>query len=294
MLEPIKYLQLAWLILTRGQMKHSGEDFNKNRMESLQELQEFVPGRTTMLNPETSSRNATTRTIVAQSAFFKNSLKTQGGHLTVGDLNYIRIPKAASTSMSNALLEKRYPALKQKSLTETQINFLTDLNLQTDVSSPSSLFTIVRNPFARLVSVYQDLFENPEHYVYRDYLFGILPPQLSFSEFVDRISRIPDRLKDQHLKPQHAFLKFYERKNVTVRIFKLEDPELLNQFLKGFSMGLPHLNKSSESYDYSSYYNPTVLTKALEIYRVDVKLFGYEKEYQMLLESVKKDRKTVH
>jgi hypothetical protein len=178
-----------------------------------------------------------------------------------------------------------YPTLTQKTITETQLNFLTDLNLQTESSNPSVFFTIVRNPFTRLVSVYRDLFENKGHYIYRDYLFGILPQQISFSEFVERLSRIPDRLKDQHLKPQHAFLKYYEQKSLEVKVFKLEEPEPLNQFLNQRDLSLPHINKSTAPYD--SYYDLNTFNLVREVYKGDINRFAYKMEEKALLEHLK-------
>ena len=271
--ELLKYLQLAGLIFRHGHVSHSGEDFNKKRIEGLKGLEEFFP---TASRAPVPSGGTTPHALIVQAAFIKNSWKTYGGHLTVNNLCYVRIPKAASTSMSYELLKKKFPDLHQQSITERQINFLADIHLEKEVKKSPAYFTIVRNPFSRLVSVYRDLFENPDHYVYRDYLFGILPQQLSFSEFVDRISRIPDRLKDQHIKPQCAFLKFYERQGVNVKVFKLEETGLLNQFLNQHGLLLPHLNKSGESYDDRSYYDHSTWKKASEIYRVDIEQFGYD------------------
>lgn len=288
MLETIKYIKLTRLIFRHGRLKHSGEDFNLTREESLKELQEFIPNRANGSGiSRSTSQNAIIRNLIAQASFLKNSLKTPGGYLTVNGLSYIRIPKAASTSMSKALLEKMYPHLTQKTITETQLNFLTDLNLQTENSNTSAIFTIVRNPFARLVSVYRDLFENEAHYIYRDYLFGILPQQISFSQFVERFSRIPDRLKDQHLKSQHTFLKYYEQKSLEVKVFKLEEPEPLNQFLNRYDVSLPHINKSNEPYDYRSYYNSNTFNLVREVYKVDIDRFSYKMEEKALLEHLK-------
>lgn len=270
-----QYFQLLRLVVRHGTFRHSGENVNQIRQESLKELQEFIPS---IERQRLSS--GTTNSIIAQAAFIKNSFQRKGGHLTAGQLSYIRIPKAASTSMSAALLEKIYPTFHQNKLTEAQINFLTDVNLQVhskDVGN--TYFTIVRNPFSRLVSVYRDFFENKDsHFIYRDYLFGILPKSLSFPEFVDRISCIPDRLKDQHIKPQHLFLEYYQKQNIAVKVFKLEDPEKLNALLKEHSLQLPHLNKSQAGYDYRQYYTPALHKKASLVYQSDLEKFGYSLE----------------
>jgi hypothetical protein len=146
----------------------------------------------------------------------------------------------------------------------------------------------VRNPFERLVSVYRDFFETRNsNFIYHDYLFGIFPQSISFTEFVNRISVIPDALKDQHMKPQHCFLKFYEQKNIAVTILKLEETENVNLFLQHYSLQLPHLNKSGIAYDYRNYYTLETLRKASGIYQADIENFGYKKELAELQEYTK-------
>lgn len=267
-----QYFQLLRLVLQHGTFRHSGENFNQTRQESLKELQKFIPpiaGHTL--------KKGTTNSLLAQAAFIKSSIQRTGGHLTAGQLSYIRIPKSASTSMSGALLEKLYPTLHLNKLNAVQINFLTDVMLQKHLEDiHKTYFTIVRNPFSRLVSVYRDFYENKNsHFIYRDYLFGILPQSLTFTEFVDRVSCIPDRLKDQHIKPQHLFLQYYEKQNIAVKVFKLEDSEKLTAFLQENALQLPHLNKSRVGYDYRQYYTPTLLKKVSKIYQPDLEKYGY-------------------
>lgn len=279
-----QYGQLLVLILRHGTWRQRGKNFNQSRAEALSEVREFVP------NHGTALRGGTTNNLVGQLSFIKNSFTLKGGHLTAGNLSYIRIPKSANTSMSMAMLEKLYPTLKQKTMDSTQINYLTDVNLHCKKESRENqcYFTTVRNPFSRLVSVYRDFFEHSDSsFIYHDYLFGVLHPQLSFAEFVDRITRIPDRLKDQHIKPQCAFLNYYVKENVPVKIFKLEEIEKLQEFLSSYSLHLPHLNKSTDAYDFKKYYTPALLRKVHHLYRTDVAKFGYEQEYQNLLNPVK-------
>lgn len=285
----IQYGKLIGLILRKGKLHTSGADFNQRRMESLNGLQEFVPASYQPKGSKTSqNKKSILKNLIGQVAFVKNAFKVKGGHLRSAalHLSYIRIPKSASTSMSMAMLEKIYPALKDKSITEEQINFLTDANLENSIESSSSdtFFTIVRNPFARLVSVYHDFFETKEsNFIYSEYLFGVITPELSFSEFVNRLHMIPDLLKDQHLKPQSNFLQYYERKNIKIITLKLEEPEKVNAFLDTYFLQLPHRNKSQRGYQYEEYYTPLTLQKVYDIYRVDIEKFGYQNTYSALL-----------
>lgn len=284
----LRYFQLIGLIIKHGQLKSGTENINRVREENLQDFHEFIPThrRESQPHPITKTRF---QNLIGQVAFIKNSFRTRGGHLVAKGLGYIRIPKSASTSLSLEMLAKKYPALKERETSAQQINFLTDVNLTSETDG-TEFFTIVRNPLERIVSVYRDFFEHKNaSFIYSDYLFGILSQNISFGEFINRITCIPDRLKDQHLRPQHTFLKFYQKKNVSVQVFKLENPELLI-FLSSNSLQLPHLNKSREAYDYRSYFDLSILNKARELYAHDIHYFGYEKELQAL----EKQLKTVH
>lgn len=274
------YSQFIALIIRHGHLVPSGEDFNQTRSETLKELLEFIPPDK-KLTISHSARKGIINNIIGQLAYVKKSFGTTGGHLTSKNLSYIRIPKSASTSMSREMLQHVYPALKERTLTERQINFLTDANLQTE-NPGATIFTIVRNPFSRLVSVYRDFFEKPSGFIYTDYLLGVFSKEISFSEFVHRLALIPDWLKDQHIRPQHAFLQFYERKKLPIQIFHLEKQDNLKDFLAENSLQLPHLNKNADSYDYRLYYTAETLEKVRSVYATDVLKFGYENDYHEL------------
>jgi hypothetical protein len=286
-----KYLRLAAQILRNGTLRHSGQNFNSTRAESLENLQEFISHKS-LLQPKIKSvhqKKSSLRNLIAQAAFIKASFRKKGGHLLVQNVGYIRIPKSANTSVSYAMLVKKYPALKERCPDETQINFLADVNLQSvSETGVGNFFTVVRNPFARLVSVYRDFFEtNRTGFIYADYLFGILPQTISFADFVNRISQIPDRMKDQHFKPQHLFVEPYENKGITVKIIQLETPETLESFLQEHGMELTHRNKSPEAYDYTQYYNLFLLRQVFEMYQIDIQKFGYIQLYEFLKVHVK-------
>ena len=272
-------------MVSHGKLKQNQEDINHELRESLHGLEDFIPQ--TYIFKE-SSQKSIYQNLKGQLAFIKNAFQSNAGHLTANGVSYIRIAKSANTSISKAMLEKLYPALRQQSITETQINFLADVNTQTEVNN-TQVFTVVRNPFGRLVSVYRSFFEN-DHSIYHDYLFHILPQHISFAQFVNLISKIPERLMDQHFKPQHLALQYYEKKKIAVKVFKLENPDALAQFLAEHSMQFPHLNTSMETYDYRSYYTPELLVKAHALYRDDISKFGYENTY----EELQKYTKTVH
>lgn len=281
------YLKFLGLIITKGTFQYRIHDFNTERAENLKHLTPFIPKkiRHPLNTPSVIRRNDSGFSkLKAQAAYIKSCFRNSGGHLATQTLAYIRIPKSGNTSLSFALLTQLYPDLKTQTLTDTQINFLADVNLKPVAEADTEqFFTVVRDPFKRLVSVYRDFFESEHpHFLYQDYLFGILHKEITFAEFVNRVSRIPDRLKDQHLKPQHCFLTPYTRQNISPLIFRLEEPEKLKAFLAEHTLALTHRNKSGEAYDYSKYYTPALLNKAYEMYRTDVESFGYTQAFAQL------------
>ncbi len=282
-----KYLQLANLILKHGTLRSRGQNFNHDRAESLENLKEFTPQKSMLSVPEFKadlSQKNSGKSLRAQAAFIKSAFQNSGGHLGVDNLAYIRMPKSANTSISYAMLSKQYPALPEKHPDDTQINFLTDVHLKSvNEAGAEMFFTVVRNPFARLVSVYRDFFETDhDEFIYADYLFGILPQKLSFPEFIDRVSKIPDRLKDQHIRPQQLFIKPYLKKGVDVKIVKLENTAELKKFLSKHGMQLTHQNKSKEAYDYTQYYSTRLIKQVYQIYKSDIDMFGYQELYEQL------------
>lgn len=257
----------------------------------LKDFGDLVPVRTP-LPPSPWRRwilkNARTRSFYAQAAFLKDCLRRRGSHLCVPALNlcYVRNPRAASTALASAMLQARFPELIRQVLTPVQINFLTDVHLHSQVQpeqGDATFFTVVRDPFARIVSVYRAFFEHAdEHFIYEDYLFGILKKKLSFKEFAKRVRLIPDFLKDQHLKPQYVLLEYYRRRNMAVRIFMLEEPEKLSGFLSACRIELKPFNMSETPYDYREYFDEESLEWIYRIYETDISRFGYEARYEEL------------
>jgi hypothetical protein len=292
----LQYFYLLKTIIHHGRLQHSGYNFNENRKKNLSDLTDF----TTKADNSTALyhvsfpinswiwKNSYMRNIVSQASYLKNCFKKKGGHLHISAVNlcYIRIPKAANTSLSFVMLEAIYPSLGKKDLHSWQINALTDIHLRSSLTlqeRSSALFTIVRNPFARLISAYRAFFKNQsDFFIYQDYLFGIFSKTITFKEFVKRLQYIPDSLKDQHLKPQHHFLKFYETKKLTVTVLKLEEPKQIQAFLTNYQLTLPTLNKSKEPYDYRMYYDDETLNIAYLIYKQDILRFNYNQEYETL------------
>ncbi len=292
-----QWIRFAWLIVAKRRLPASAYDYEQARTDALKGFNQFCPKPFKTPAKSIQYERAIIlygKLLMGQAAFLKNSLTRKAGHLLVPDLNlaYIRNPKAASTSIAFAMLKAIYPELEKLEPSAEQINFLADVNLHKGLVKggiPVQYFIVVRNPFERLVSVYRDFFETSSgHFIYDDYLFGILKKDLGFPEFVNRIFQIPDILKDQHLKPQHTFLPFYEKRNQNIKIFKLENHQEIDAFFLHYKLTLPDINKNPLQVDYRKYYDSTTLEKAYQMYAKDVHLFGYEELYENLKNHLKK------
>jgi hypothetical protein len=155
-------------------------------------------------------------------------------------------------------------------------------------------FAFIRNPFDRIVSCYRDkIFHNKFHHaLYSDYFFD-LPADMSFAEFVQRLSAIPDRLADRHFKSQASSL--YENgKPLANQIGRFENlredwRKLALQY--NFDPELAHCNDSKTKAgvlsDFRAYYDERLVELVYRRYKHDVELLGYRQAYEELLDYVR-------
>lgn len=287
--------KLLLLIIREGIFRHSGHRFELERQQMLAGLERFCrqAGR-----PQTrwaglrrwvfgTTAGKVSHPVLAawltQAALVKKGLRERGGHLCVPELKLcgIRNPKAASTAVAAALLQRLYPELTHVAPNAAKVNFLADANLYEHVPTWQKnfqFFMVVRNPFARIVSLYRNFFEG-DHFIYEDYLFGILKKDMTFHEFVRTVELIPDAWKDQHFRPQAAFLRYYEKKNVDVTLLKIEGPETVQKFLSGFGLVLPSINRNKPSRLYHEYFTEETARAVYRMFEEDIRRFGYEKDW---------------
>ena len=120
-------------------------------------------------------------------------------------------------------------------------------------------FSVVRNPYTRIISCYKNKFTNIGNLMYQGfefdgYLGGVLHRNMSFEEFVRIICQIPDHLCDRHFRSQFYGINLMQipRSN----IHKLEDVDLniiLNKY--GISLGKKE-NVSNTDTNVSDYFSP--------------------------------------
>ena len=154
-----------------------------------------------------------------------------------------------------------------------------------------SVFTFVRNPFSRFVSLFQHLYsyQNGQYHVWNKEMCNFWVHEVSsFSELVYKTSKLADCHLEPHAFPQHLSTDSFQASGGKIDfIGKFEtlqqDFEPIRQ--KFNLLSLEHQNKSkSEHEDWRDYYTPKTAKLIYQRYRKDFEMFGYEDEYSKLLD----------
>lgn len=216
---------------------------------------------------------------------------------------YMPIPKVACTSIKNALFSM-----------DGTIGHAMDAHLTHNDSRTHSLtpetrqyfkFAFVRSPFDRLISCYEDKVRNANqhlgrhhfdtaynHVLLKKMFGGSVSPEMSFAEFLELVSRIPDAFSDGHFKSQYSVLYSRGRQipDFIGRFERIaEDWKAISSRL-GIHMPLPITNRSRR-FDTRSYFSdPALVRLAAERYSKDIAVFGYASEYETLLSGAERVR----
>jgi hypothetical protein len=286
--EKMKTLAFILYLLKHGSLKSNPVNFQKIEAFhlGLQKENEFSLYRKIR---SAFALNKFTGSLTANLAYAKNLSRQHINFFFVDDLKigYVRILKSASTSILRELIPLIDSNKKNQNISDKQIDLLAAYHASQQVPQAKSsyeFFTIVRDPFQRLVSVYQDLFNptNP-HFGYENYLFGIMKRSMSFHEFVEVISNIPDKFKSGHFIQQTSVINQCGGLK-KIKCFRIEkDTSQLQAYLKSKNINLTHRNKSA-AYDYRDFYNSKTLQLAYSIYKADVEAFDYHDEYKALFD----------
>lgn len=197
------------------------------------------------------------------------------GLLKNNTLLFIHIPKAAGTSISKVIYGKR---LGHFSYSEYH-SYLAPKRFE-----KFTAFSVVRNPYARLVSAYEyaksggtkdGAIANAAQY--QEPVFS------SFDSFVKNWLVIQD-LKEVELvfRPQVEFLRMSDNESeyFLANLFKLEEVEKLEEFLTyqlGEEVILPHSNRNGAQRNLSTYYTEEIRDIVYELYKEDFVALHYDK-----------------
>lgn len=147
------------------------------------------------------------------------------------------------------------------------------------------IFTYVRNPFERLVSLYKNKVCEEKQY-FDDYLFGFMSPDKGFEVFVKKIMLIPDFLADRHFRSQYSLI-YKNGKCMVDFVGKIENiDESYKKLEKRFNLdSLPHYNSTKKT-DWMDFYSVDLAKKVYKRYKKDFKQFGYTHYYYELLKHI--------
>jgi len=291
----MKLLRFLFLLLRRGSLFVKRVNFDDERDTILDPS--VLPDSINLRSRTSPLRKFMLKTpigysILANLAYLKNTGRMNKMYF-ISDSHkvvYIRLLKCASTSMLKEFLPLMDNRLKDVAYTDEQLDVL-GFYYERKKIEPSMLsykkFALVRDPFQRIVSVYLDLFDpGASSFTYAPYWFGILKPYMTFVEFIKTIELIPIYLSGPHFAPQSYILKT-DFALEDILVFRVEkDNESLDVFLQAYGLRLPHLNKKSNTYDYRSYYNSTILSVVERLYADDIELFNYREEHKKLKQFV--------
>lgn len=191
-------------------------------------------------------------------------------------LCFVHIPKSAGSSIETAL-DMKHPELlyteykyKLYSVVAQHLH-LAEICKECPQTESYDIFTVVRNPFDRLVSEYKYYKQN---WWSREF-HGIN----SFESFVDTVFYMSEEERifkfDNHLELQSNFLN---RPDLHVKIFKFENLSILEEWLSEKTKQkiiLPHERKAAKT-DYKNFYaSKNIYDKVEYFYRKDLEAFSY-------------------
>lgn len=198
---------------------------------------------------------------------------------------YVPIPKNANTSMRQWFQKVEGLNLNREQLQSTELYPQTH-DLNSKVYDQYYKFSIVRNPWDRIVSCYKNKISTEKitnkwfkDGVYRGFEpFGLFYCGMSFDAFVDAVCRIPDYQADTHFKSQASFIFNASGKIAVDDCYRFESVEQavkdvcakcnveLNQ--------LDHLQRTQHD-AYTAYYTKKTKNMIEKRYRTDIKMSGY-------------------
>ncbi|MEI8644243.1 sulfotransferase family 2 domain-containing protein [Pseudoalteromonas sp. Hal040] len=179
---------------------------------------------------------------------------------------FIHIPKAAGTSVSNALYGGRqghHTAIAMKKANPRKFK-------------EYYKFSIVRNPWDRIASTYHYLLKSP-HQEDRKWAEANIAKYDSFEKFVMHWLSTESVYTWKHLLPQTFFLND-KKERLIPDVFKLENLNESFEVIKtkvNSSATLKHDNKVARVH-YSELYTPQMIKHVRSVYRSDVDEFQYE------------------
>ena len=189
---------------------------------------------------------------------------------------FIHIPKNSGTSVRTILHENyNYPNIFEGHFTVQQSVARARLNKY----KYKDIFTVVRNPYSRLVSIYFFLKKKMSEHVHilRNEDLTLPFKILTFNQFVKFFLLEVDMrflwMNYYMFFPQNSWIDKFKNK---VIVFKQEEKEKIEKYLK---YKLPHENVNTIKLKYSSLYNDELKKIVYTFFEEDFENFKYSKKY---------------
>lgn len=183
---------------------------------------------------------------------------------------FIHIPKCAGISVENGLFGTK--------VGHKRIALFERYNVQK--FNDYFKFTIVRNPYDRIVSAFFFLKSGGRNERDREWAARNLNDYDNFSDFVYNGLRTENVKKALHFQPQYLYLckpgSLVPEVDFIGRFEELEkDYNYIQEKLGIQTSDLPHLNKSKRKSDYREFYDEKTRSIVASVYQEDLNIFNY-------------------
>lgn len=207
---------------------------------------------------------------------------------------FVRIPKSASMSVTMALFGN----------ISGGHNYIEDYQLIFSRKDFNNYFkfTFVRNPWDRVFSAYNFLKKGGINEIDEKWSSENLKSITDFEDFIMNNLRKTSVLKYIHFIPQNYFLTSYDKKNIPIDFLGFyenieNDFNYVKKKLFLENCVLKHINKTSSNdkkRDYKDFYTKEMGEIVAEIYKKDIKLFGYNFDNSSLEKQIEKRDKSLN
>jgi hypothetical protein len=212
------------------------------------------------------------------------------------NLIYVSISKTGISSIRAMILDKlnieynerKYDTIHKK--TEKHFKYI---GIKELLNSSAFKYSMVRNPFDRLVSCYKNKIKEEDYKPIQKGYGPLFYKNMSFDRFVKRVALLPDSLSDRHIRSQYSYL-YANGKLVADYIGRFEEFDKSVKVLqKKLSLGeIKHINSSEDKKDYRDFYTEELAEIVYKRYKKDIEAFGYDKDFIDLLDYIKnKDKR---
>ncbi|MBD5551439.1 MAG: sulfotransferase family protein [Lachnospiraceae bacterium] len=160
-------------------------------------------------------------------------------------------------------------------------------------------FSVVRNPFPRLVSCYEYRYHKKKYVngrcvrEYDSYLWGSFKRDKGFREFAHKVCKTPDSRSDQTFISQ-TYILYKNGRPLVDFIGKIENINEDFAIIREKSKldEIRHANSTDKhKKNWQDYYDEETAYKVYERYKNDFELLGYNEELEALLSYIRKDMK---